>query len=85
MPSFKEMNYEVRVSIGMLMFIIFATFMVTNFYLKQNSLEDRMDKRHQRNEKTIEELKGSIHELDNDVDELFKQHNDDSEGNKEQQ
>jgi uncharacterized protein HemX len=53
MPSFSEMNSKVTVSIGLILFIIGATFAVTSFYLKQVTLEDRMDKR---NERVLEEI-----------------------------
>ena len=63
MPSFSEMNYKVEVSIGLLIFIIAATFAVTNFYIKQNTLESRMDKRHKRTEERIDKIETDLDEL----------------------
>ena len=56
MPSFSEMNQKVNVSVGLILALIFATFLVTSFYLEMTTLEDRVDKRYEReNHKNIEQ------------------------------
>ena len=48
MPTFEEMNKKVNVSIGLILALIFATFIVTSFYFEMTTLEDRVDKRYNR-------------------------------------
>lgn len=63
MPTFSEINKKVEISIGLIIFIIAATFGVTTFYNKQNTLESRMDKRHKRTEERIDKIEQNINEL----------------------
>jgi uncharacterized membrane protein (DUF485 family) len=48
MASFSEMNTKVNVSIGLILALCVATFIVTTFYIEQVTIEERMDKRYER-------------------------------------
>ena len=63
MPTFSEINKKVEISIGLIIFIIAATYSVTTFYNRQNTLESRMDKRHKRTEERIDQIEKNINEL----------------------
>lgn len=56
MPSFAEMNQKVTVSVGLIIALIFATFLVTSFYLEMTTLEERTDKRYNRLDERIKKL-----------------------------
>jgi len=56
MGGFSEMNTKVEISIGLIMFLIGMTFAGTRFYIKQSTLEERMDKRYKRTEQRIDQL-----------------------------
>ena len=61
--GFEEINKKVEISIGLIIFIIAATYSVTTFYNRQNTLESRMDKRHKRTEERIDQIEKNINEL----------------------
>ena len=56
MPSFAEMNQKVTISVGLILALIFATFLVTSFYLEMTTLEERTDKRYNRLDERIKKL-----------------------------
>jgi len=64
MPSFSEMNNKVTVSIGLIIFIVLTTFAVTSFYLKQSTLESRMDKRYERIDERLDKVEELVLELE---------------------
>ena len=56
--TFSEMNKEVKLSIGLLITIVGATFFVTQFYISQTTLEERQQKQNERHvteQKRLEE------------------------------
>jgi len=63
MPTFEEMNKKVTISIGLIIALIIATFLVTSFYFETTSLSSRLDKRYNR-------LNDGLTELNNKFDAL---------------
>jgi len=63
MASFSEMNTKVTVSIGLIIALIAATFLVTSFYLEQVTLEERMDKRYKRLNEQLDKLNEEVYKL----------------------
>lgn len=56
----KEFSKNVTLSIGDIFFIVGLTFWITKFYLTQNTLEHRIDKKYDRLEKRILKLEEKI-------------------------
>jgi len=54
--NFKELDHKINVSLGLVLFLIVASWFVSEFYHKQNTLEDRMDKRYNRLNEKVKEL-----------------------------
>lgn len=67
MPSFAEMNQKVSVSVGLILALIFATFLVTSFYLEMTTLEERVDKRYERESKKNDEQDDRIKKIEDEI------------------
>lgn len=67
MPSFSEMNQKVTVSVGLILALIFATFLVTSFYLEMTTLEERVDKRYEREVKKNNEQDEKIKKIEDEI------------------
>ena len=63
MPSFAEMNAKVTVSVGLILALIFATFLVTSFYFETTTLADRMDKRYKRIDERIDKIENEVFKI----------------------
>jgi hypothetical protein len=62
MPSFSEANKVIKISIGLLITIVGATFFVTKFYISQITLEDRQIKQYDRLDKRIHDIEERLYE-----------------------
>ena len=60
MTEFSEMNTKVKVSIGLLLSLIAATFFVTSFYFGVVSIDDKLDEM----DKEIQTLRSKVNELE---------------------
>lgn len=62
MPSFSEANKVIKISIGLLITIVGATFFVTKFYISQITLEDRQLKQYERLDKRIHDIEERLYD-----------------------
>lgn len=62
--TFSEMNKEVKLSIGLLITIVGATFFVTQFYISQTTLEERQQKQNDRHVKEQKRLEERINQIE---------------------
>lgn len=57
------MNAKVTVSVGLILALIFATFLVTSFYFETTTLGDRLDKRYNRLSERIDKLENEVYKI----------------------
>lgn len=75
MLNFTELSNKINITFGFLITIIISVAAGTAVYLNFNTIEGRMDKRHHRYEKTVNDLNSNIIELQDDkINHLIKHH-----------
>lgn len=80
MFDIEEVNKKINVSVGFILAVIFVTYIATTFYLNQTTIETRVDKRYDRQQKLIEHnthlieqtMINELHELRKENQELKK-------------
>lgn len=75
MLDFAEADKKIHISIGLLISIIIATAIVTTAYLSITSLESRVDKRYERQQKQIDEMHVFISTYTNEASTQLKKEN----------
>ena len=54
--NFKELDTKISISLGLVLFLIIASWFVSDFYHNQITLEERMDKRYERTQEKIKAI-----------------------------